>query len=69
VSVNPGRLIHSQVWLDLFHTRVIGKTKGLHSDGLWINDPDIDPANLIPGKQFGLSRPDGWLKFDLPLLK
>jgi len=33
---------------------------------LLVGDSEIDLATLQPGRQFGLSRPDGWLKFWLP---
>jgi len=36
---------------------------------LLADDPEISLADLLPGRQFGLSRPDGWLKFWLPPLE
>lgn len=66
VSVNPGRLTHLRTWLDYFHTRVIGQVKHKHDARLLLDDPEISLADLLPGRQFGLSRPDGWLKFWLP---
>jgi hypothetical protein len=68
VTVNPGRLTYSQTWLDYFHTRVIGQTKRERNELLRVKDPEISLADFIPGKQFGLSRSDGWLKFWLPPL-
>jgi hypothetical protein len=68
VTVNPGRLTYSQTWLDYFHTRVIGQTKRESNELLRVEAPEISLADLIPGKQFGLSRSDGWLKFWLPPL-
>lgn len=69
VTVNPGRLTHSQAWWDYFHTRVIGQVKHLHNAQLLVNDPGISLADLLPGRQFGLSQPDGWLRFWLPPLE
>jgi hypothetical protein len=69
VTVNPGRLTHLQTWLDYFHTRIIGQMKRVHNDWLLVDDPEISLADLLPGRQFGLSRPDGWLKFWLPPLE
>jgi hypothetical protein len=69
VTVNPGRLTYSQTWLDYFHTRVIGQMKHVHNDRLSVDDPEISLADLLPGRQFGLFRPDSWLKFWLPPLE
>jgi hypothetical protein len=69
VTVNPGRLTHLQTWLDYFHTRVISQMKHVHNARLLVGDPEISLADLLPGRQFGLSRPDGWLKFWLPPLE
>jgi hypothetical protein len=68
VTVNPGRLIHLQTWLDYFHTRVIGQMKHMHNARLPVDNLEINPADLLPGIQFGLSQPNGWLKFWLPPL-
>ncbi len=66
VTVNPGRLTRLENWLDYFQTRILGQVKRLQTARLLVSDPDIDLAALLPGRQFGLSRPEGWLKFCLP---
>jgi hypothetical protein len=69
VTINPGRLSHLQTWLDYFHTRILGQIKHAHNARLLLDNPEVDLANLLPGTQFGLSQPDGWLKFLLPPLQ
>lgn len=69
VTVNPGRLSHIQTWLDTFHTRILGQVKHTHNARLLLDDPEINLADLLPGTQFGLSQPNGWLKFYLPPLE
>jgi len=66
ISVNPARMRHLRSWLDYFHTRVIGRVKNGHNARLLMGEPTISLADLFPGRQFVLSRPDGWLKFWLP---
>ena len=66
VTVNPGRLTRLENWLDYFQTRILGQVKRPQTARLLVGDPEIDLAALLPGRQFGLSRPDGWLKFCLP---
>ncbi len=66
VTVNPGRLARLATWLDYFQTRVLGQVKRQQTARLLVGDPQIDLARLQPGRQFGLSRPDGWLRFWLP---
>jgi hypothetical protein len=68
VSVNPSRLSHRETWLEYFHSRIIGQVKHAHNARLLLGDRDINLADLMPGKQFGLSQPDSWLKFLLPPL-
>ena len=69
VTVNPGRLSRIQTWLDYFHTRILGQVKHAHNARLLLDDPEINLADLLPGMQFGLSQPNGWLKFLLPPLE
>ena len=68
ISVNPARMGHLQTWLDYFHTRVIGQVKHAYNARTLVEDPQIGLADLIPGKQFGLSQSGCWLKFWLPPL-
>ena len=69
VTVNPGRLAHLETWLDYFHMRILGQVKRPQTARLLVNDPAIDLAALLPGRQYGLSRPKDWLKFWLPPLE
>ena len=69
VTVNPARLARLQAWLEYFHTRLIGQVKQIHTARLLLNDPQVNLADLQPGIQFGLSQPNGWLKFWLPPLE
>ncbi len=66
VTVNPGRLTRIETWLEYFQTRILGQVKRLQTARLLVNDPEINLAALLPGKEFCLSNPDGWLKFWLP---
>jgi hypothetical protein len=66
VTVNPGRLPRLDTWLDYFPTRVLGRVKRPQTANLLLSDPQIKLAELSPGRQYGLSRPEGWLKFQLP---
>lgn len=66
VTVNPGRLIRLETWLQYFRTRILGQVKRLQTARLLVDDPEIDLGNLLPGRQFGLSRSGSWLKFWLP---
>jgi hypothetical protein len=66
VTVNPGRLGRHGTWLDYFQTRILGQVKRPQTARLLLDDPEINLAALLPGSQFGLSRPEGWLKFWLP---
>jgi hypothetical protein len=68
ISVNPARLARLQAWLAYFRTRVVGQVKHAHNARMLVNDPDICLADLLPGKQFGLSQSGGWLQFWLPPL-
>jgi hypothetical protein len=68
ISVNPARMTHLHTWLDYFSTRVIGQVKNGHNARILLEDPQIGLADLIPGKQFGLSQAGCWLKFWLPPL-
>ena len=65
VTVNPGRLTCLETWLAYFHTRILGQVKNPQTARLLADDPKISLAALLPGKQFGLSRPEGFLKFRL----
>jgi hypothetical protein len=69
VTVNAGRLNRLQTWLDYFRTRIFGQVKHLQLARLLGENPEINLAALLPGKQFGLSRPEGWLKFQLPTVE
>jgi hypothetical protein len=66
VTVNPGRLSRLLTWLDFFQTRILGHIKRLQTARLLATDPEIDLGALLPGQQFGLLNPEGWLKFWLP---
>jgi len=65
VTVNPGRLTHLGTWLDHFKTRLLGRVNRPQTAHLLLRDPDIDLAELEAGKQFCLTRQDGWSKFRL----
>jgi hypothetical protein len=69
VTINPGRLAHLDTWLDYFPTRILGQIKRSQTCHLLIDDPKINLAGFEAGKQFGFSRPDGWLKFRLPVIE
>jgi len=66
VTVNPGRLTRLETWLDYFQTRILGQVKRSQTARLLVGDPEINLAALLPGQEFGLSSPEGWLKFWLP---
>ena len=66
LTVNPSRLAHLKPWLEYFNTRLLGQVKRSHNARLLVDDPSIDLSGLLPGLQFGLSQPTGWLKFWLP---
>ena len=68
VTVNPGHLNRLATWLDYFQTRILGQVKRPHTARMLVNDPEVDLGTLLPGRQFGLSRPSGFLKFWLPPL-
>ncbi len=68
VTVNPARMARLQSWLDYFHTRLLGQVKNPYNARLLTNEPQAALAGLLPGAQFGLSQPGGWLKFSLPPL-
>ena len=68
VTINPARLTHLQPWLEYFHTRVFGQVKNIHNTRLLVDDSELSLADLLPGAQYGLSRPDTWIKFWLPPL-
>jgi len=67
VSINPGRMAHLDTWLKYFPTRILGQIKRYQTGHLLIDNPDINLDVFEAGKQFGLSRPEGWLKFQLPV--
>jgi hypothetical protein len=69
VTVNPARLARLQSWLEYFHTRLLGQVKHSHDARLLTEDPQAALADLLPGKQFGLSQAGSWLKFWLPPLE
>ena len=66
VTVNPGRMTQLETWLQYFQTRLIGRVKHPQTARRLVEDPGVDLSALLPGVQFGLSRPDGWLKFHMP---
>ena len=66
VTVNPGRLGRLETWLDYFQTRILGQVRRSQTARLLVGNPEINLSALQPGVQFGLSRPEGWLKFWLP---
>jgi hypothetical protein len=66
VTVNPGWLNRLETWLDYFQTRILGQVKRSQTARLLVGNPGINLIALQPGKQFGLSCPEGWLKFWLP---
>jgi hypothetical protein len=68
VTLNPARLSHFVPWLEYFHTRVISQVKHPHNARLLVDAPQVDLSDLVPGNQYGLSQPQGWLKFWLPPL-
>jgi hypothetical protein len=68
LSVNPGRMVHMLDWLDHFHTRILGHIKHAHNARLLLGNSNVNPAELIPGRQFGLCQFDSWFRFLLPPL-
>ena len=66
VTVNPGRLPRLETSLEPFQTRILGQVKCHQTARLLMNDPHISLAGLVPGRQFGLSRPGSLVKFWLP---
>ena len=63
VTVNPGRLNRLETWLDFFQTRILGRVARPQTARALVDDPAVDLAGLMPGQQFGLLRPESWLKF------
>ena len=68
VTTNPAHLSHRVSWLRYFHTRILGRVKHIHNARLLTDDPQIDLAGLLAGREFILSQPGDWLKFLLPPL-
>jgi hypothetical protein len=68
VSANPGRLARLPHWLDYFQTRLLGQVKRPEVARLVSGGRELNLGDLLPGKQFGLLRSDGWLRFWLPSL-
>jgi hypothetical protein len=66
VTVNPGRLNHLDTWLDYFQTRILGRVSRYQTARLLLDKSHADLSTLEPGIQYGLSRPEGWMKFWLP---
>jgi hypothetical protein len=66
VTVNPGRLNRLETWLDYFKTRILGHVDRSQTARRLANNLETDLATLLPGQQFGLLSPEGWLKFWLP---
>jgi hypothetical protein len=66
VSINPGRLLDPNSWLEYFQTRIFGRVKRLQTAHLLVNNLEIDLAGLTQAGQYGLWRQDCWLKFRLP---
>ncbi len=65
VSANFGRLPHPEIWLDYFHTRILGQIKRLETAHLLIPGSEIDLTELSKTGQYGLWQQDCWLKFRL----
>ncbi|MGZ6346025.1 MAG: hypothetical protein ACXWNC_00430 [Anaerolineales bacterium] len=66
VSINPGRLLDPDSWLENFKTRIFSRVKRPQTAHLLMPDPDIDLSELTHAGQFGLWRQDCWLKFRSP---
>jgi hypothetical protein len=66
LSVNPSRLFRLRNMLEYFHTRILGQVKHAHNVRTLLEDPNAHLADLLPGKQFGISQPGSWLRFWLP---
>ncbi len=68
VTANPSRFSRLDHWMDSFHTRIIGQVRNKRNAGMLVKESEINLADLQPGIQFGLSQPDGWMRFILPPL-
>ncbi len=66
VTANPARLRNIHAWTRYFSTRILSRVKNSKTARELLYDPSVDLGNLIPGIQFGLAQPEGWLKFLLP---
>jgi hypothetical protein len=66
LAINPACQPHLESLLDQFQTRIIGCIQRPLTAALLVDAHEVDPSHLIPGKQFGLAWPQGWLRFRLP---
>lgn len=69
VTINPARTAHLESWLGYFPTRILSQIKHSETSRMLIEDPDIKLATFKAGKQFGISGPGGWLKFQLSVIE
>jgi hypothetical protein len=63
VAANPGRLPRLQLWLDFFSTRILSPVRQPQVAERLLDAPPSVLAGLTPGRQFVLSLPDSWLRF------
>lgn len=58
-----------RTWLDYFTSRVFGRVASATLAEYLTDDPEARLDDLLPGVQYLLELPDGWLKFWIPALK
>ena len=68
VSTNSGQFSRLKTWPNYFQTCILGHAKYPHGIRNLTGEPALPLADLQPGLQFVLSRPNGWLRFWLPPL-
>jgi hypothetical protein len=55
VTLNPGRMLRLETWLDYFQTRIIGRIKRQQTARLLFSNPGKDIAGLLAGEQYYIS--------------
>jgi hypothetical protein len=59
----------ARLWLDYFTSRIYGRVANGPLAEYLTDDPEVRLDDLLPGVQYLLELPDGWLKFWIPALK
>lgn len=57
-----------RTWLDYFSSRIYGRVVSPPLAEFLTDDPEARLDDLLPGVQYLLELPDGWLKFWIPVL-